>query len=69
MRLERQKHNNIMSLAWHSAMFERMERIPPLSELLITENETIESHPQTMDNMLGVCKMLNAAYGGNVIMT
>ena len=66
LRLERNKHNNIMSLAWHSAAFERMERMPKLNDLLIKE-EAVITTPQSTETMIATCKMLNAAYGGSEI--
>jgi len=68
MRNERKEHNNRMSLAWHTAAMTFKQEMPSLESLLILEEDETTPEPvQTVDNMLGVCKMLNAAYGGNVI--
>lgn len=56
--------NNLIFLAWHTALLFRIKEIPDLEDLYIKD---IEKKEQTDDEMLTVVKMLNAAYGGEVV--
>lgn len=61
------RHNNeLISLAWYTAVLSRQEKLPELKSLLIDEN-TNESRQQTDEEMMAMCKILNAAYGGEVV--
>ena len=53
-----------MYTAWHTAVLSRMKDIPPLRKLLQDEDE---KHEQTDDEMMHMAKMLNAAFGGEVV--
>jgi hypothetical protein len=51
-----------MSLAWHIALFERQKKLPALNTILQIEQK--EKRKQTVEEMISVVKLLNAAYGG-----
>jgi len=63
------ERNKLVFTAWHVAMFERQKRLPALDSVLMKETETHEHKKQTPDEMMAVCKMLNAAFGGEEIIT
>jgi hypothetical protein len=65
IKLHRQHKNDIISLAWHTAMFERQQKLEPLSNFLIKEHSEIKE--QTPEQQYAMIKMLNAALGGSVV--
>lgn len=61
------KHvNELIYLAWHTEMFARQKKLPALRSCL---RDTEERHMQTDGDMLQMCKILNAAFGGEVVET
>jgi hypothetical protein len=59
------KHtNDLIALAWHTAALIRTKEMPELKELLISE---VEKKSQTPEEMLTIVKMLNTAFGGEVV--
>ena len=60
----RQKNmlDELMYHAWHSAALLRVNKLPSLKSLMQTENKA-----QSVDDMLAMVKMLNAAFGGEVV--
>lgn len=58
--------NEIIYLAWHTEAFARQKTLPPLKSLLQDEKPR---HEQTDEEMMAMCKMLNAAFGGEVVDT
>lgn len=56
--------NDLISLAWHTAVLTRTKEMPELKELLIKEEATRE---QTETEMFTMMQMLNTAYGGEVV--
>lgn len=61
------RHNNeLISLAWYTATLSRKEKIPSLESILQNE-DTNERRQQTDEEMMAMCKILNAAYGGEVV--
>lgn len=60
----RRQVNDNISLAWHTAALMRVEKMPELKSLLVPEEE---KH-QTDEEMLEIAKLLNAAYGGEVVL-
>jgi len=57
--------NELMSAAWHTAYLSRVkpDKLPSLKDLLSLEPKK----PQTDEEMMAMCKMLNAAFGGKVV--
>jgi len=53
-------------MAWHTALFERQKKLPALNTVLIDEQQK-EHRKQTVDEMIAVVKLLNAAYGGEEV--
>jgi hypothetical protein len=51
-------------LAWHIEALHRTKKLPKLDKLLKRRGERA---PQTPEQMLGIVKMLNAAFGGRVV--
>ena len=70
IRRERKNANNLIALAWNSECFARTKKLPPLNDLLLKdEKEVVKEKPQTNDDMMTMCKLLNAAYGGKEVKT
>lgn len=61
-RINKHRANELLSLAWHVALFERQKKLPALNTIL--QDEQKEHHKQTVEEMISVVKLLNAAYGG-----
>jgi len=66
-RKQKRRANEIIQVSWYTAVLSRQKEIPPLSQLL--QDEDSPKHEQTDDEMLAMCKMLNAAFGGTVVET
>ena len=64
IRLQKNKRNEQISLAWHTAALTRCDKMPSLESLL-----TKESVKQSSPDMMAICKLLNAAYGGEEVET
>jgi hypothetical protein len=62
-RRERHRINELLYMAWHTALFERQKKLPALNTVLLDEQQK-EHRKQTVDEMIAVVKLLNAAYGG-----
>ena len=62
--LERE-HNERAWLAWHIAALTRAKKLPKLETLMHRRRGVATK--QTPEQMLGIVKMLNAAFGGKVI--
>jgi hypothetical protein len=58
------RSNELITLAWHTAALIRTKEMPELKELLISE---VEKKSQTPEEMLTIVKMLNTAFGGEVV--
>lgn len=66
----KEKAKNIISLAWYTEALARTKELPKLKGLLEKLDAPDEpKQPQTQDQMMAMCKLLNAAYGGTVIET
>lgn len=63
------KHTNeLLYVAWHVAAFSRQDRLPGLKSLMQSVDSTTSPHKeQTTDEMLSMCRLLNAAFGGEVV--
>ena len=60
-RIQRDKMNDSICQAWHTAYLYRVNKMPSLESLLLKNEPKKE---QTSDEMLATVKMLNAAFGG-----
>lgn len=56
--------NELITLAWNTAALMRIEEMPELKNILISD---VVKESQTDDEMLSIVKMLNAAFGGEVV--
>lgn len=63
-RRQKREINNYIAGAWYSAILARQKQIPKLNSLLQEESAKKQ---QTDDEMLTMAKLLNAAFGGEVI--
>lgn len=64
-RRQTQRANELLYLAWHTELFARYERLPRLEEILRDpDDEPRAKRAQTPEEMLAMCRMLNAALGG-----
>jgi hypothetical protein len=61
-RTNKHRANELMSLAWHTAAFTRANKLPSLKTIL--QDEYKEKRKQTVEEMISVVKLLNAAHGG-----
>lgn len=68
MRKQTTRSNELISLAWYTEALARTKKLPELKSLLQT-NETKKPRVQTADEMMAVCRLLNAAFGGSEIET
>ena len=64
---QKQKINEMLFLAWHVEAFARQKTLPPLKGLLQKLENTQKHHEQTDGEMLAMVKILNAAFGGEVV--
>jgi hypothetical protein len=55
--------------AYHTALFVRCQgKLPKLESILIDEDtETTEKTPQTTEEMISMCRLITAAYGGSEV--
>lgn len=66
----KEKAKNIISLAWYTEALARTKTLPELKTLLDKlDNASKPKQVQTSDQMMTMCKLLNAVYGGSVIET
>lgn len=65
IRRQKNKRNELLYLAWHTAALIRQAELPALADLV--QDEPKEPHEQTPEEMIAVLRLINAAYGGNVV--
>lgn len=65
IRNQKRKMNELLFLAWHTEALARQKRLPALSSLIKDEKPT--SRQQSDEEMMNMAKLLNAAFGGEVI--
>ena len=69
----RTTHNNIISLAWYTEALARTKNLPKLENLLSKKDDdgaVVHKHKEQSDEeMMNVCRMMNAAFGGIEITT
>ncbi len=65
------KHiNDLITVAWRTAAFQRYKKLPDLEKFLIKESDMKDKpKPQTGNQMMKICRMWNAALGGKEIKT
>ena len=63
-RRKKQTFDELVYLAWHTEAFARMKKLPSLNSLIKEEGKKRE---QTDEEMMTMAKMLNAAFGGEVV--
>lgn len=62
------RRNELMFAAWHTAAIARQKTLPELDDLLIDPDKKPEPKKEQTDaDMLNMCRMLNAMYGGEVV--
>ena len=59
------KMNEMLFLAWHIEALARQKRLPALSSLVKEEKTT--GRQQSDEEMMNMAKLLNAAFGGEVL--
>lgn len=57
-----QHRNELVFTAWHTAAFSRIDKLPSLESMIQKDHK--QSQPQTDDEMMAMCRLLNAAFGG-----
>jgi hypothetical protein len=65
IRHEQRKMNEMIFLAWHIEALARQKRLPSLGSLL--KEEKISGRRQSDEEMMSMARLLNAAFGGEVI--
>jgi len=65
IRNQKRKMNELVFLAWHTEALARQKRLPALSSLIKDEKPT--GRQQSDEEMMNMAKLLNAAFGGEVI--
>lgn len=58
------RSNELIALAWNTAALVRTKEMPELENILISD---VIKEAQTDEEMLSIVKMLNAAFGGEVV--
>lgn len=61
-RRQKNRLDELLYHAWHGAALSRVNKLPSLKSLMQTENKA-----QSVDDMLAMVKMLNAAFGGEEV--
>lgn len=63
------KARDIISLAWYTEALARTKKLPGLDDLLkkMDNTDKPKQKAQTSEQMMTMCKLLNAAYGGAVV--
>jgi hypothetical protein len=65
---KRERGNDLMTSAWFTAYFTRKNPMPPLKDFIQSDKaESKPNKPQTPEQMLAMARILNAAYGGDVV--
>ncbi|QRN84837.1 hypothetical protein JR334_07565 [Clostridia bacterium] len=62
---QKRKMNEMLFLAWHIEALARQKRLPALSSLI--QEEKTNGRVQSDEEMMNMAKLLNAAFGGEVL--
>jgi len=65
IRNQKRRMNEMIFLAWHIEALARQKRLPALSSLL--KEDKANSRQQSDEEMMGMARLINAAFGGEVI--
>jgi hypothetical protein len=65
IRNQKRRMNEMIFLAWHIEALARQKRLPALGNLL--KEEKSNGRQQSDEEMMGMARLLNAAFGGEVI--
>jgi hypothetical protein len=66
VKCQKQHYNDLIYLAWHCEAFARTKKLPSLESIM--QKTSVEQHKeQSDDEMLVMAKLLNAAFGGEVV--
>jgi hypothetical protein len=63
----RKRTNELIFAAWNVERFHRERGAIPLASVLIDEEPNTKPKEMTDDQMLAMARILNAAYGGDVV--
>jgi len=63
---KKEKYNELLYLAWHTAALSRQEKLPELEEILKDKSEEEPKAAQTEAEMLATMKIITAMHGGIV---
>lgn len=58
------RSNELIALAWNAAALVRTKEMPELENILISD---VIKEAQTDEEMISIVKMLNTAFGGEVV--
>jgi len=64
-KLKKEKRDELLYLAWHTAALTRQEEFPKFEEVL-KETPQKPKKPQTEAEMLATMKLITAMHGGNI---
>jgi len=70
VRHEKRKMNDLLIVAWYTAYLTRVRDMPALKSLLIeidSDDKPKAEHRQSDEEMMAICRLLNAAFGGDEI--
>jgi hypothetical protein len=62
-----QKRNELLFHAWHAELFARQKKLPELASIIQDDEPQEQRVKQSDDEMMAICKILNAAFGGEVV--
>lgn len=70
-RMEIKRWNERISTAWHTALFHKLDTLPELASLMLTDVPASEEPkgPPPIDAVVARCRMLNAMFGGTEVET
>jgi hypothetical protein len=66
-RSKKEKINELLFVAWHTAYFTRVQKPPQLKEVLIDIDKVEPKPAQTPEQMVVACKLITAALGGTFV--
>ena len=66
-RVQKNRYDELLYFAWHIEAFARQKTLPSLESLMRKIDNKQQHRTQTDEEMLAMGKMLNAAFGGEVV--
>jgi hypothetical protein len=66
-RVQRQRINECIYTAWHTALFNRQQKLPALRDVLLDDDKGADLQEQTPEQALAFFRVLNAALGGSEV--